>query len=307
VDCFSLGILVETSTVSRFFAFGCSFTQYRWPTWADILGKTFEYYENWGQPGAGNQYIFNSLIECDIVNTINPSDTVGIMWTNVYREDYYDNKGWVSRGNIFNAKNYAFTHSTRGYYIRDLATIYASKKILDSIGCQYFFTSMVPILNVDQYSDSKISGKDIDDLAVHYESLMRFIRPSVFESVFGYDWQSKKYKPSSKPLQKKYQEIAGPDWPSFKNFMMEKFDGIKPDILKEILDENRWNWNDLKKIGNREDWHPTPLEHLEYLELILPEYPINDDIRNWTKQIDFLLRSNQDYTNLWNPVKIKRW
>ena len=46
----------------RAFVFGCSFTQYYWPTWADILGREFNKFENWGQCGGGNQFIFNSGI-----------------------------------------------------------------------------------------------------------------------------------------------------------------------------------------------------------------------------------------------------
>jgi hypothetical protein len=49
----------------RLFAFGCSFTNYRWSTWADCLAPEFDYFENWGQAGAGNHYIFNSVMECD--------------------------------------------------------------------------------------------------------------------------------------------------------------------------------------------------------------------------------------------------
>ena len=45
----------------RLFTFGCSMTKYYYPTWADILGKHWEYFENWAEPGGGNQFIFNSL------------------------------------------------------------------------------------------------------------------------------------------------------------------------------------------------------------------------------------------------------
>ena len=38
----------------RLYTFGCSMTSYFYPTWADILGQEFSYYENWGEPGAGN-------------------------------------------------------------------------------------------------------------------------------------------------------------------------------------------------------------------------------------------------------------
>jgi hypothetical protein len=69
------------------FTFGCSFTEYIWPTWADILGREFEYYENWGKAGGGNQYIFNSLIECHLRNQLTKDDTVIIRWTSPDRED----------------------------------------------------------------------------------------------------------------------------------------------------------------------------------------------------------------------------
>lgn len=35
--------------MTRLFTFGCSFTKFFWPTWADILGQEFDYYENWGR------------------------------------------------------------------------------------------------------------------------------------------------------------------------------------------------------------------------------------------------------------------
>jgi hypothetical protein len=67
----------------RLFTFGCSFTQYIWPTWADILAREFEYYENWGSSGAGNQYIFHSLVECYQRNLLNSNDTIS--WINNYQ------------------------------------------------------------------------------------------------------------------------------------------------------------------------------------------------------------------------------
>ena len=43
--------------MSRLFTFGCSFTNYRWSSWADCLAPEFDYFENWGQAGGGNHYI----------------------------------------------------------------------------------------------------------------------------------------------------------------------------------------------------------------------------------------------------------
>ena len=45
---------------SRFFAFGCSFTSYYWPTWADIIGQEFsDRYYNLAMCGAGNEFMFH--------------------------------------------------------------------------------------------------------------------------------------------------------------------------------------------------------------------------------------------------------
>ena len=83
-------------TDGRLFTFGCSLTSYKWPTWADILGREYDYFENWGSCGVGNQYIFNSLIEAVITRQITSEDTVMIMWTNFSRWDYYQDRRWYS-------------------------------------------------------------------------------------------------------------------------------------------------------------------------------------------------------------------
>jgi hypothetical protein len=69
--------------MTRLFTFGCSFTNYRWSTWADCLAPEFDYFENWGQSGAGNHYIFNSMMEADQRHQFDEGDTVIVCWTNV--------------------------------------------------------------------------------------------------------------------------------------------------------------------------------------------------------------------------------
>ena len=58
---------LDPKKYKRFFAFGCSFTNYYWPTWADIIGQDSNFYENWAQPGAGNHFIFNSIMFSSMV------------------------------------------------------------------------------------------------------------------------------------------------------------------------------------------------------------------------------------------------
>lgn len=75
----------------RFFAFGCSYTEYEWPTWADILGRHF-YEQGWevynfGNSGTGNNAIFQHLLKADADYNITKDDVVCIMWSSWNRED----------------------------------------------------------------------------------------------------------------------------------------------------------------------------------------------------------------------------
>jgi hypothetical protein len=215
----------------RLFTFGCSFTEYYWPTWADILGRDFDHFENWGKLGGGNQFIFNSLMECSARNQLTTDDTVIIMWTNVAREDRYIKNQWETHGNVYTTQFYSpeFLNryfDTTGCLIRDLAGIHAAKKFLESSQIPYIFLSMVPITNIDQYSVEPF--KDADEIVNVYQDTIDTIRPSVFETVFDFDWA--KYK------------------------------------------------------DPKSDLHPTPLEHLEYLDRVVPEIAISDATRQWVRK-----------------------
>ena len=52
----------------RLFTFGCSYTSWNWPTWADLLGLEVEHFENWGHAGIGNRAIAERVAECHIKN-----------------------------------------------------------------------------------------------------------------------------------------------------------------------------------------------------------------------------------------------
>jgi hypothetical protein len=88
---------------NRFFAFGCSYTHWCWPTWADIISWDLDIpYENWGRPGIGNVGIFHRMVECDLKNNFKENDLVITLWTSWTREDRYLKNNWESHGNVFN-------------------------------------------------------------------------------------------------------------------------------------------------------------------------------------------------------------
>jgi hypothetical protein len=122
--------------MSRLFTFGCSFTNYRWSTWADCLAPEFDYFQNWGQSGAGNQFIFNSVMECDQRYNFGPNDTVIVCWTDVMREDWYTVR-WQTHGNMVNNKIYnkdfEKTHSTSILKLQNAFKKFSAQRLVKTL------------------------------------------------------------------------------------------------------------------------------------------------------------------------------
>ena len=63
---------------------GCSYTKYKWDTWADYLANKFLHSQNLGEPGAGNKYIYHSIL--NYIFTYNQSledHTFVIEWSSI--------------------------------------------------------------------------------------------------------------------------------------------------------------------------------------------------------------------------------
>ena len=87
----------------RFFAFGCSFTQYTWPSWAEIISWDLNIsLQNWGMGGLGNVGIFHRMVECNLKNNFNSDDLIIPLWSSWTREDRYIKNMWAAHGNVFN-------------------------------------------------------------------------------------------------------------------------------------------------------------------------------------------------------------
>lgn len=240
--------------MERLFTFGCSFTQYGWPTWADILGRQFDHYENWGMSGAGNMYIACAISECHVKNEIQANDHVIIMWSTINREDRYFGKGWHTNGNVYTQQD-LFGESwikqfadPRGYLIRDLAMINLVQNFLEQVNATYYFLSMQDIYTIE----SQDWHEDVSDVLWHYRSVIKKIRPSIHQIVFDYDWYSRPSK------------------------IVMRDAAINP-LQKTIFKYQ-------KKL-RRQDLHPSPAEHLEYLDKVLPEISVDEYTRSWVNDI----------------------
>lgn len=92
--------------MSRLFTFGCSFTQYMWPTWATIVAYDMgiESY-NYGLPGLGNVGIHHRIVEADLKHNFTKDDQIMIFWTSWCREDRVKKHHWNPAGSVLNFEN----------------------------------------------------------------------------------------------------------------------------------------------------------------------------------------------------------
>lgn len=240
----------------RLFTFGCSFTQYKWPTWADLLGQEFKSYYNFGKSGGGNLFIACSVAEANARYKFTVDDTILIMWTNVTREDRYLQYEWLTPGNIFTQQLYSKEFiknfiTIKGCYIRDLAQIFLVDSMLKDIRCSYSYMSIVDMHNFDQYNNLyEPENQYILDL---YSSVLDKFKPSVHKIIFNYDW-------SSVPMLK-------------------------------------------KKL--RTDFHPLPLEHIRYIEHVLPEFKFKDETLELAKNINNEIKFHFDTKGFYNQYNFK--
>ena len=202
--------------MSRLLAFGCSFTNYRWSTWADCLAPEFDEFQNWGQAGGGNHYIFNSVMEADQRQRFGAGDTVVVCWTDYNRDDRYVNGRWHTLGNIFNCPiyepKYLKNHyDERGYLIRDLAYIKAVKTLLENRpGLTWRFLSMVELESRPDPDDNVSLHRDAMRL---YSDVLDSILPGFDKTIFVNNWPKPGPDPHPSPVEHlAYLDAVLPGW-----------------------------------------------------------------------------------------------
>ena len=191
---------IEWSKYKRFFSFGCSFTSYIWPTWADIISKEIPEAEffNFGKSGAGNLLISSRIAEANNRFKFTDTDLVMVMFTTYCREDRWVDhgehpfSGWVSCGNIYNNDIYSKEWvkkfaDEKGYLIRDAALIDMSTKYLETLPCTSYAMLSVPFAKGSEQSDNGVKvPKDI--VGIYSDTFSKF-KPSMYEAILT-GWQT---------------------------------------------------------------------------------------------------------------------
>ena len=261
----------------RLFTFGCSMTSYHYPTWADILGRSFDSFQNWGRPGAGNNYILNAINRCHLQNNFVPTDTVVILWTSLARIDYYQINEWSHLNNQY----YDFSDNTMpvscpdGYQWLSFAWMASAQHILKNLNVRY---KMLTWQTIDT---------DTDPYRLYQSVLEKIVLAPVLKNSKSY-LRHPQYKRTAQAL---YQRCAGKDWPaleqildlSYRELRLENFIKEGLNQFLETLEKDR-NLN--AKVYQEQDYHPSPVKHLEWAQRYLPEFEISASTVEWTQEID---------------------
>lgn len=186
---------LDFSKFKRLFVFGCSFTNYYWPTWADIISKEIdnvEYY-NFAKCGAGNLFISNRIVEADLKLKFNETDLVMVMWTTLCREDRYVHNNWSTPGNIFtqNTYNEEFVKNfcdPKGYLIRDLALIKLTTEYLKNSKATSILLNCQPYHEQQDRNHLRHFDKSVVDILRLYSDMIKDTPPTIFELEMNRFW-----------------------------------------------------------------------------------------------------------------------
>jgi len=168
----------------RLWTFGCSMTEYAWPTWADILVKYCHegdiQAENWGMCGSGNQAIVTKILECHAKNKLNSDDWILVCFSSFFRNDYYvDNGVWYLPSRLqsdvikhHRNKNRELKISPIHYAMRDCASIASVRLALESLGVNFlfWFWNSQHIPDLDLATTEKLN---FDKVLVTYNDLIK--------------------------------------------------------------------------------------------------------------------------------------
>lgn len=242
--------------MKRLFVFGCSFTAYSWPTYADFLGLEYDHYENWAMAGLGNRAIMERMAECHARNNFTKDDTVIVQWTTHLRNDFFNRfgpedrpSGWKTAGSIFNYLNRdiydqkwidtfffepAFVMHSFNYILMGL-------RFLESTGCTWYTTSV---------GDPRNIGADLIDGNGYAETLL--VTDEEKNSKEGF--------------------LAWKKYPEMKVYQKAIWDDYADKWLPPIFTDAKATMNQFYEFQDPDDgtffhdMHPVPRQHASWLE-----------------------------------------
>lgn len=232
----------------KLFTYGDSFTDYLWSTWADIIAKNFSYkLEQKGVRGCGNNFIYFRLKEDIRLGLIKPLDHVMVMWS------YFNRVSDIKNYNTFTAikETHDPLKQEKNSYDSCQMIIEVEKLLLDK-QIDYDFLSWLPI---PKQSDRFLK-----------QNLLKPIKPSFIEIVYKNNWMSKIDRAI------KFDETKMSKF--FKKHLYRLAEKKNISVIQLIRQQSVSN----PKLEAIFDLHPTPLHHLEYLQIVYPNIIWNPNL-----------------------------
>jgi len=133
--------------MKRLFTFGCSYTIWSWPTWADYIGVNFDTYINYAKTGSDNKNILYQILKADEKHKFTSDDCVIVMFTSFNRCSYFKHYQLFNSGDLVEQQE---QHPFINKYPYE-AGIYDSwlsaksiKNLLDGKGVNYHLQQALP-------------------------------------------------------------------------------------------------------------------------------------------------------------------
>lgn len=223
----------------RIFTFGCSFTEYVWPTWADMVLYGNEGI-NVGVRGVGNEAILYRLMEVERKYCLNENDTVIIIFTTPIRWDLIvsNNSEWAGFGQATTSSLSKYEnelYTIDGLIFKSMYSIKLIKEFLDKRSIKYVFGSVNNLYeNYGNYFENF-------ELSTEINALVDLVKNEVNLNL--QDFHSYLYEQKYWPVSKKWIDIN-----DYHPRPMGYYKWIKDILLNDVDIDLKINENDILKI-----------------------------------------------------------
>lgn len=228
----------------RLFTFGCSFTKYNYPTWADITAlyvEPKEYY-NFGRQGAGNIYITNMISQADEYFNFQSDDLVIVMWSELDREDRYytpttEPARWECRGNIANQAFFDTKFIKRfSNPVHSALRDYANIKLANFLLQNKTQVHNLQIVDIKEHND-KHNLKDLENITNLYKTTLNKIAPSFYKLIWDNNRIENKIKRNNIIFGTPWYVDVHPDIYEHKEFVKKVFDIKLSDEIENMCEK----------------------------------------------------------------------
>lgn len=181
------------SKYKRFFAFGCSFTDYKWPMWPEIISHYIPLSYNFGCAGSDNRLIYLRILEADCLYKFNEEDLIIVMWSNPWRDTFFDTEvNWkLQRVHdsqlVFKQLNFIFRDFC---FFKSIDNFLENKKVdYDFLSMSGYSYDLFEKYHMFQHDQAELG--ELKNLIELFSPTLKKFKPSMFETVYYKKWDNK--------------------------------------------------------------------------------------------------------------------